>query len=103
MDHHRAPDFVSLHGGAELDIREGGPLITRLAGVARAAEQIADELRSRLAPDEVGLEFGLKVSGAMNLWFFAKAQSEGTVNVTLKWHAAKKPADSEPQRNPGGP
>jgi hypothetical protein len=34
--------------------------------------------------DEVSLEFGLKVSGGVN-WFFAKAQGEGTIKVTVKW------------------
>ena len=32
----------------------------------------------------VSLEFGLKVSGSVN-WFFAKAQGEGTIKVTLTW------------------
>ena len=32
----------------------------------------------------MSLEFGLKVSGGVN-WFFAKAQGEGTIKVTLKW------------------
>ena len=56
----------------------------RLQGVAEAAEQVAGSLRSRLAPDEVSLEFGLKVSGEVN-WFFAKAHSGGTIKVILKW------------------
>ena len=41
-------------------------------------------MRARLVPDEVSLEFGLKVSGGVN-WFFAKAQGEGTIKVTLTW------------------
>ncbi len=41
-------------------------------------------MRSRLIPDEVSLESGLKVSGGAN-WFFAKAQGEGTIKVTVKW------------------
>ena len=45
---------------------------------------MAGSLRSRLAPDEVALEFGLKVSGEVNWWFFAKNQAEGTIKVTLK-------------------
>ena len=53
--------------------------------MAEAAEQVADSLRSRLAPDEVNLEFGLKVSGEVNWWFFAKSPGEGTIKVTLKW------------------
>ena len=72
----------------------GGRLTARLQGVAEAAEQVAGSLRSRLAPDEVSLEFGLKVSGEMNWWFFAKAATEGTIKVTVKWSgtAAESPA-----------
>ncbi len=36
-------------------------------------------------PDQVSLEFGLKVSGEVNWWFFAKSQAEGTIRVTLTW------------------
>ena len=88
-------DLVAQHGGPP-DVREGGRLTERLQGVAEAAEQVAGSLRSRLAPDEVSLEFGLKVSGEVN-WFFAKAQGEGTIKVTVKWAgnaaAAARPAD----------
>jgi hypothetical protein len=77
-------DLVALHGGGEPEVREGGKLTERLQAVAEAAEEVAGSLRSRLVPDEVSLEFGLKVSGGVN-WFFAKAQSEGTIKVTLTW------------------
>ena len=77
-------DLVAKHGGA-VEVREGGKLTARLRGVAEAAEEISESLRSRLAPDEVSLEFGLKVSGEMSWWFFAKAATEGTIKVTLKW------------------
>jgi hypothetical protein len=77
-------DLVAPRGG-QPDIRDGGRLTERLHAVADAAEQIAGSLRSRLAPDEVNLEFGLKVSGEVNWWFFAKSQGEGTIKVTLKW------------------
>jgi hypothetical protein len=76
--------LVAQHGGAP-EVHEGGKLTERLQGVAEAAEQVAGALRSRLVPDEVALEFGLKVSGEMNWWFFAKAATEGTIKVTLKW------------------
>ena len=76
-------DLVALHGGPP-EVRDGGKLTARLQGVAEAAEEVAGSLRSRLVPDEVSLEFGLKVSGGVN-WFFAKAQGEGTIKVTLKW------------------
>ena len=54
-------DLVALHGGAP-EVRDGGKLTARLQGVAEAAEEVAGSLRARLAPDEVSLEFGLKVS-----------------------------------------
>ena len=76
-------DLVALHGGAP-EVRDGGKLTARLQAVAEAAEEVAGSLRARLVPDEVSLEFGLQVSGGVN-WFFAKAQGEGTIKVTLKW------------------
>ena len=85
-------DLVAQHGGAP-EVRDGGKLTARLQGVAEAAEEVAGSLRARLVPDEVSLEFGLKVSGGVN-WFFAKAQGEGTIKVTLKW--AGNPASATP-------
>jgi hypothetical protein len=83
-------DLVQLHGG-EPEVADGGRLQTRLEAVATAAEQVAGSLRARLAPDEVALEFGLKVSGEVNWWFFAKNQAEGTIKVTLKWQPPPSP------------
>jgi Trypsin-co-occurring domain 1 len=77
-------DLVALHGGGPPEVCDGGKLTARLQGVAEAAEEVAGSLRSRLVPDEVSLEFGLKVSGGVN-WFFTKAQGEGTIQVTVKW------------------
>jgi hypothetical protein len=77
-------DLVASRGGPP-DVRDGGRLTAGLHAVAGAAAEIARSLRSRLAPDEVDLEFGLKVSGEVNWWFFAKSQGEGTIKVTLKW------------------
>ena len=94
--------LVTLHGG-QSEVRDGGRLTQQLHGVAEAAEQVAGSLRSRLVPDEVSLEFGLKVSGEMNWWFFAKAASEGTIKVTLKWsgNAAADEAENEPDPEAG--
>ena len=78
-------DLVAQHGG-EAEVADGGRLSARLGAVAEAASQVAGSLRSRLAPDEMALEFGLKVSGEVNWWFFAKNQAEGTIKVTLSWH-----------------
>ncbi len=93
-------DLVALHGDGAPEVRDGGKLTARLQEVAEAAEEIAESLRSRLVPDEVSLEFGLKVSGGVN-WFFAKAQGEGTIKVTLKW--AGNPAPATPPETGQGP
>ncbi|MBP5905752.1 hypothetical protein F3K40_08205 [Streptomyces sp. LBUM 1478] len=85
-------DLVELHGG-QPSVVDGGQLQTRLESVSAAAEQLATSLRSRLTPDEVELEFALKVAGEVNWWFFAKSQAEGTIKVTLRWAAS----DSEGQ------
>ena len=94
-------DLVSLHSG-KASVRDGGSLTERLQGVADAAEEVAGSLRSRLIPDEVTLEFGLQVSGGVN-WFFAKAQAEGTIKVTLKWagDAASAAPTAEQQTHKG--
>jgi hypothetical protein len=92
-------DLVAPRGGPP-DVVPGGRLTERLQGVAEAAEQVAGPLRSRLAPDEVSLEFGLKVSGEVNWWFFAKSAGEGTIKVTLKW-AGSTAAAAAPGTGPG--
>jgi hypothetical protein len=94
-------DLVALRGGPP-DVVPGGGLTERLQEVAKAAEQIAGSLRQRLATDEVSLEFGLQVSGEVNWWFFAKAQSEGTIKVTLKWagNTATTPAATRRETGP---
>jgi hypothetical protein len=82
-----AEGLVEARGGAP-EVVDGGKLRTRLEHVSSAASAVADALRARLAPDEVELKFGLKVSGEVNWWFFAKNQAEGTIEVTLRWAAA---------------
>jgi hypothetical protein len=82
-------DLVALHGGQPDWVDHHG-LRARLDTVAKAAEQVAAPLRARLRPEEISLEFGLKVSGEVNWWFFAKNQAEGTIKVTLKWNTESK-------------
>jgi hypothetical protein len=48
-----------------------------------------------LTPDEIKLEFGIKVSGEVNWWFFAKNKAEGTISVSLTWKPPS-PAGPEP-------
>jgi hypothetical protein len=79
-------DLVELRGG-QPDVIDGGQLQARLEAVAGAAQQVAVPLRS-----------GLKVSGEVNWWFFAKNQAEGTIKVTLTWKSESRgQLEPEPQ------
>lgn len=88
--------LVSPRGG-EPTVAKGGGLTDRLQEVAKAAEQVAGAMRSRLTPNELSLEFGLKVSAQMNWWFFAKAQGEGAIKVTVTWSASREAGHANPQ------
>jgi NTP-dependent ternary system trypsin peptidase co-occuring protein len=79
-------DQAALPGepGEKEPVSPGGRLTERLQVAAEAAREVAESLRSQLAPDEVNLEFGLQISGEVS-WFFAKAQSQSTIKVSLKW------------------
>ena len=76
--------LVTLRGGP-VDVVNAGQLGDRLSGIAAAADQVSKGLRERLAPEEIELEFGVKISGEVGWWFFAKASGEASINVTLRW------------------
>lgn len=48
-----------------------------------AAQAVLERVRE-LAPDEVEVKFGVKVTGTAN-WLVAKAATEGNFEVTLSW------------------
>jgi hypothetical protein len=76
--------LVSERGGTA-DIVDAGKLGDRLGDIAAAADEVSKGLRERLAPEELELEFGVKISGEVGWWFFAKASGEAAINVTLRW------------------
>jgi Trypsin-co-occurring domain 1 len=84
--------LVSLRGG-DAEVVDAGKLGDRLSHIAEAADQVSKGLRERLKPEEIELEFGVKISGEVGWWFFAKASGEASINVTLTW---KKPAEVPP-------
>ena len=49
-----------------------------------AAEAVLDTLRELNTPDEVGLEFGIKLNAKVGA-IIASADSEATFKVSLKW------------------
>lgn len=48
-----------------------------------AAHVVLDQLKDA-APDEIGVKFGIKVTGANN-WIIAKSSVEGSFEVTMTW------------------
>jgi len=76
--------LVSLRGGVA-DVVDAGKLGDRLRHIAAAADEVSKGLRERLAPEQIELEFGVKISGEVNWWFFAKTSGEASMNVTLTW------------------
>lgn len=88
--------LVSLRGGSP-DVIDAGKLGDRLSHIAAAADEVSKGFRERLAPDEIELDFGVKVSGEVNWWFFAKANGEASMNVKLTWRRAapQEPAPSD--------
>ena len=59
-----------------------------------AAQSIIDKLRElHDAPDEIGVEFGIKLSAEAGM-FIASASVEANYKVTLKW------AKTQPQKKP---
>ena len=81
--------LVSLRGGSA-DVVDAGKLGDRLGHIAAAADEVSKGLRERLAPEEIHLEFGVKVSGEVSWWFFAKANGEASMNVKLTWRKDKR-------------
>jgi hypothetical protein len=76
--------LVSGRGGSA-DVVDAGKLGDRLRPIAAAADEVSKGLRERLAPEEIELEFGVRVSGEVSWWFFAKVNGEASINVKLIW------------------
>lgn len=51
------------------------------------ARAVLDSVR-QMAPDEIEVKFGIKVSGTAN-WLVAKAATEGNFEITLKWRPTR--------------
>ena len=55
-----------------------------LGPAVETAKTVLDKIKE-IAPDEVELKFGVKVSGGAQ-WLVAKAAAEGNFEITLTWH-----------------
>jgi len=87
--------LVSLRGGKP-DVEDAGQLGDRLNNIAAVADEISHGLRQRLGPDEIELNFGVKVSGAVNWWFFARTSGEAAIGVKLTWKGEDGQASAPP-------
>jgi hypothetical protein len=60
-----------------------GKVKEAVAPAIETAQLVLDKARA-LAPEEIEVKFGLKVSGRLD-WIVAKAASEGNFEITLTW------------------
>jgi hypothetical protein len=68
-----------------------------IAPAVDGARIVLDRVRA-VAPDEIEVKIGLKVSGTAN-WVIAKAATEGNIEITLTW----KPGDRRAADGTGAP
>src|SRR5262249_30392640 len=90
------PAGVFLPSGPEEIVGKLGDAVGPAVDGARV---VLDRVKSA-QPDEIELKFGIKVSGTLN-WYVAKAATEATFEVTLKW-SPKSAAGGGPQGAVGG-
>ncbi|HZM79645.1 MAG TPA: CU044_2847 family protein [Candidatus Limnocylindrales bacterium] len=81
----------------EFDTASGGRVIGRvkeaLGPAVEAAREVLDRVKS-VAPQEVEVKFGIKVSGTMN-WVVAKAATDANFEVTLRWQPGSGDRNAE--------
>jgi hypothetical protein len=53
------------------------------------AKAVLDAVR-QVAPDEIEVKFGIKVSGSAN-WLIARAATEGNFEITMTWRSKPSP------------
>jgi hypothetical protein len=63
-----------------------GRVRTAAQPAVKAARALLDEVKE-LAPDDIQVTFGVKVSGTTS-WILARASTEGNFEVTLSWRPA---------------
>lgn len=72
----------------------GFTLSSAIDSVMPALRTILAQLRSGLhAPDEIGMEIGLKIGGEAGV-IFAKASTEGSVKVSMTWRREARGGDA---------
>ena len=73
--------------GEEAIIKAQDRFVEALDKIRPAAEAVLTTFRELNTPDEINLEFGVKLSGTLGA-LFASVDSEATFKVSLKWKNA---------------
>lgn len=84
VDEEQAGPVPAGRGPGEIVARATEGFEDAISGALAGARALFDQLRSVNAPDEVVVEFGLKVTGEAGI-VFSKVGGEGNFNVTLTW------------------
>jgi len=71
------------------DVLEAGQRLESALGSVRDAAQAALDAMSKLSPETVEVEFGIKLAGEAGA-LIAKASAEGHFTVRLSWSPGKK-------------
>jgi hypothetical protein len=85
-------------GGRAADavIEAGSSLEQALAGLGPAIKGIVAQVRAGAGwPDEVGIEFAVKLSADANV-IIARSGAEANFTISLKWSREQAPADGHP-------
>lgn len=77
-------DLVALHAGRPTVGEMAADAKGRLEAIAAAAEEVYQELKQRLQPDEVQMEIAVGLSAEVG-WFVAKSEASGSLKLTLAW------------------
>ena len=84
------PGAPGLGGEMASAVEDG--LTQRMEVIAEAISQVCDQLYGRIEraiqkthPNELTLEFGIKLGGKAGIPFVTEGSAEGTVKVTAKW------------------
>src|SRR5262249_25621301 len=84
------PESPGLGGEMASAVEQG--VTQRMQVIAQAISDVCDQLYGRIEdaiqkthPNELTLEFGIKLGGKAGIPFVTEGSAEGTVKVTAKW------------------
>jgi len=83
-----ATGITRVGRGDEAIAKAQDRFVEALNKIKPATEAVLDTLRDLNTPDEINLEFGIKLSGTLGA-VFASVDSEATFKVALKWKNEK--------------